>query len=382
MANPKIISYVDRGIKIENINEGVPINIFVKNGVPLAFKIEQDTAYLKYKIKVEFLKKDENLIKKEVLKNTEIFSLFNTMKKYMFSSDSIVYCFYKDGKVFIYDCMSNTNFFPYCDIVKIAYDKRYNYGSVKENEVGFIPMEPVLSGYKTSKEVLDFIDKYLKEHTELKTTDLFIMPAFPEFSSTTYTFLDETHKADLSAEEQDFDIEEIIKTLEEDGLEEINEGTKPENVIAPPSNYSKNSGTDVEYTLSFINRYIESKNILINEVEKTLITPIAELWTAWSNIDMMDIVYRELIKTYINASSAGTNLRRFPFNTLTNIFYNIWMNEEKAYIATLSPTQKSSFSKDLITKILSDEYVYYLQAFYVSFGKNFNSTWMFSDLPK
>jgi hypothetical protein len=377
MANPKIMSYSSRGVKIENITEGVPINIFVKDGIPLAIKIDQDTTYIKYKIKVEFLKKDEKIVKEDVLKNKQLFALFNSMKQYMFSSDTIVYCFYKNRKIYVYDCMSNTNYFPFCDIEKIAYNKKYSYGKTKGNEVGFIPMKPILSGYKSSKEVLEFIDKYLKEHEELKITDLFIMPAFPEFSSSTYKFLDEQHKNDLTPEEQDFDIEEIIKSLDS---ELVLEEEKKEKFV-PLIKLSSELDKETKYTISFIKSYIASNKISLNDIENTLISPTAELWTVWSNVEMMGIVYKKLINVFSNVVQAGVNLRKYPFEVLSKVFYDIFITEEKDFISKLSPTQKSAFTEKFLTKVLADEYTYFLNAFYSNYGKHFVPHWQLGDIP-
>lgn len=377
MANPKIMSYSSRGVKIENITEGVPINIFVKDGIPLAIKIDQDTTYIKHKIKVEFSKKDEKIVKEDVLKNKQLFALFNSMKQYMFSSDTIVYCFYKNRKIYVYDCMSNTNYFPFCDIEKIAYNKKYSYGKTKGNEVGFIPMKPILSGYKSSKEVLEFIDKYLKEHEELKITDLFIMPAFPEFSSSTYKFLDEQHKNDLTPEEQDFDIEEIIKSLDS---ELVLEEEKKEKFV-PLIKLSSELDKETKYTISFIKSYIASNKISLNDIENTLISPTAELWTVWSNAEMMGIVYKKLINVFSNVVQAGVNLRKYPFEVLSKVFYDIFITEEKDFISKLSPTQKSAFTEKFLTKVLADEYTYFLNAFYSNYGKHFVPHWLLGDIP-
>lgn len=377
MANPKIMSYSSRGVKIENITEGVPINIFVKDGIPLAIKIDQDTTYIKHKIKVEFSKKDEKIVKEDVLKNKQLFALFNSMKQYMFSSDTIVYCFYKNRKIYVYDCMSNTNYFPFCDIEKIAYNKKYSYGKTKGNEVGFIPMKPILSGYKSSKEVLEFIDKYLKEHEELKITDLFIMPAFPEFSSSTYKFLDEQHKNDLTPEEQDFDIEEIIKSLDS---ELVLEEEKKEKFV-PLIKLSSELDKETKYTISFIKSYIASNKISLNDIENTLISPTAELWTVWSNVEMMGIVYKKLINVFSNVVQAGVNLRKYPFEVLSKVFYDIFITEEKDFISKLSPTQKSAFTEKFLTKVLADEYTYFLNAFYSNYGKHFVPHWLLGDIP-
>lgn len=379
MANPKILSYIERGIKLENVNEGVPINIFVKNGIPLAIKIDQDTQYIKYKIKIEFLKKDEDFVKKEVLKNKEVFSLFNNMKKYMFSSDTIVYCFYKEGKVFVYDCMTNTNFFPFCDIIKIAYDKRYHYAECSKDNIGFIPMKPILSGYKTSKDVLDFFDKYLKENKEIKINDLFIMPEFPELSSTTYKFLDEEQKNSTLSEEKEFDIDEILKEMGMDNLPE--EIDNLEIVETEQTTTNKPLSKEVTYSLSYITQYIKDSKILINKEEEELIVPIAKLWTFWSNKNNMEEVFIKLLAIYGSITAAGTTIRRFPCDTLSRIFFSIWNEKEKAIIDNFTVAQKSAFSVHFMNKILRDEYLFYLEAFYATYGKRFGSSWMSSDLP-
>lgn len=380
MANPKILSYVERGIKIENINEGVPINVFIKDGIPLAIKIEQDTAYIKYKIKIEFLKKDEDSVKKEILKNRKIFSLFNTMKKLMFSSDTIVYCFYKEGKIFVYDCMSNTNFFPYCDIVKIAYDKRYNYSSCTKDEIGFIPMKPILSGYKSSKEVIDFFDKYLKEHTDVKVNDLFIMSEFPEFSSTTYKFADEELKTSTSSEGE-FDIDEILKEMGMDNLPEIIEDLEVVEETSRIHSKDKTLEKEVEYSISYIEKYIEDNKLLINEAEKPLIIPIAKMWTKWSVRENMGEVFNRLIDIFGSITAAGTTIRRFPCDTLSRTFFSLWNEKEKAIIDSFTIAQKSAFSVHLLNKIMRDEYLFYLEAFHVAYGGKFGTTWIRADLP-
>lgn len=385
MANPKILSYTERGIKLENVNEGVPINIFVKDGIPLAIKIDQDTQYIKYKIKIEFLKKDEDFVKKEVLKNKEVFSLFNTMKKSMFSSDTIVYCFYKDGKIFVYDCMTNTNFFPFCDIVKIAYDKRYNYSVYDKDEVGFIPMKPILSGYKSSKEILNFFDKYLKEHKDIKVSDLFIMPAFPDFSSTTYKFLDEDLKNSSLSEEKEFDIDEILKEMGVDSLPDDIEILETVETDPPLTDATKYEGLgidkDTEYTLSYIRKYIDDNKILINNIEETLIMTVASLWTIWSKRENMDQVFNKMIMLYGSVTAAGTTIRRFPFDTFSRIFFELWIEKEKDVIDKLTIAQRSAFSVHLLNKILIDEYLFYVEAFHTAYGNRFGSTWIKMDLP-
>ena len=382
MADPKIFSYIERGIKIENVREGVPINVFVKKGIPLSFRIEQDTAYITKKIKIDHLNKDGELVRKEVTVNKNFTKLFNSMKKHMFSSDTIVYCFYHDGKLSIYDCMSNTNYFPFSDIERIAYDKMYHYG-----EDGFIPMKPILSGYKKTEEVIEFFEKFLKENTDVKASDLFIMPAFPEMSSTTYTFADEFNKAQFDIKEDELVLEEIIEELEAVPTStNVNVSLKPDgNVEVTTVDNIKTAVTtfgkkEIEYTLSFILKYIEENQLFINEVERSILEYVAILWTTWSNRNKMPIVYSALFEEYKTIFFIAQKLRGAPYITLSKLFHTIWLKEETGIMTLMSEQQKNAFTVDFINRILKDEYVFYMQALHSAYSSTFGHNWILSDI--
>ena len=320
MAEPKIISYKEKGIKLDNIKEGIPINIFQKKGVPFSIKVEQDSTYLVRKPKIEYYQKDQKFVREVILKDKQLWDLIGALKRSFMSTDNILYGFYIDGKAYFYHMFANTNFFTYSDMKKIR--DFYKYG-----ERGFNLLESIFSGYEKPENVLSIISEYIKEN-HLSVDDIFIIPEHQEISAPTYKYLDSiVESTDLDQKEDEFveekkeeklpelpvidfpkEEEKTIENITEDEIEKLlNQleekkgiSTCQNEIIDPHLHSSKDIkliSKDFSYTLRNLRLFIKENDIKLTENEFNIIVPLAAMWTYWSNYEIMATV-----RKYITAA--------------------------------------------------------------------------------
>lgn len=380
MADTKIFSFYEREIKIENIHDEMAINIFLKKGLPSSVKINKDYKLSKSKNKVEFLKEHSEFFKAKVLKDLKFASLIKSLKKEMFSADAILYGFFNDLDFYIYDIFTNTNYFSFCDLEKICYEWGYE-------TIGLHLMKPILSGYKTKEEVITFLGNMMIENNN-KLSDYFIIPYYPEVSSTTYNFYDTPKVPSDSEEEIIFEEPEVIiepenvpsldfvpefieeaennyPTLEQMNFRLAQENDKIKNKSMFKKNILPGSLPAFNNALEVIKDHIDWNKVVLNKDEYDLIEIIAFLWSMWGTSSTLAIV-----NTHINnflkrpESKNLTPLKSMPF-----VFYEIWTTKEADIINYCK--SKKAFTPTLLEKILDDEFYYLNQALETSFRKGY-----------
>ncbi len=403
MAVINILSYRERGIRLDSVNPGAPINIFEKKGIPVSFKIEMDTQYISRKPKVEFLIKDQAFINSNISKNKEIINLVNELKEKFFSTDSKIFCFFENGKLYMYDAYTNTNFFPYSDLKRIT--DEFDYASV-----GLNLMIPIFSGYKTSSEALDFVNSYIKSNSGKSLKDLFIMPMYPIFSSATYFFNDEIKTDTLEEKETELFEEKVsvkaevqdVPTLveyEEDKLDEVCDFLKNEykedekkakakkendyllNLIndIKEEEKSKRKMKDIflpdfkrnEYkgTLTNIESCLITFKVELNENEKRLVDVVAMLWHSWSNVGYMNVVQDFIEAEYgpVKGKLAKQIVEK-PATSLSYVFLSIWeLYEETLLEEKILKEDRDFFTSAFLYKTLQNEFYFYIQALSTKF---------------
>lgn len=364
MANIKVVSYIDRGLKIEDIIKGVPVNIFPRIGFPLAANIEKDTKVLNKKIKIEFFNKDTTVIKSIVLKNKEFTNTIKELKENMFSTDSYIYFFCDKKKFYIYDIMSNTNYFPFCDIKKIVYDL---------NNFEFTFLRPIVSGNYSSEEILGFFNNYFKENTTKCLKDFFIMPAFPELDAPTYSFRDKIIK-DIIKEESLFEevVPIIIEKFEDLALEVI---TVPKIEYFPNfSTFEDKTFNNPEYdaALENIETYIEESLLTLSFQEERVCSYICYFWSVWGTATLMGTV-QQYIKNICGIDFKKVLESVQISQSLACIFLTIWKEKEQEIMAEISKDIVAYLTEDLIMKVLKDEFEFYYQALTVNYYREYNS---------
>ena len=360
MAEPKIVSFLERGIRIENIREGIPVCIFERKGIPFSIKIEMDTIYLKKKPTIEYYIKDSDYVKNVILKDKKLIKLISELKESFFSTESAIYAFYDEGHILVYDVMTNTNFFPFCDLEKISVD--YNY-----IDSGFEVLKPVLSGYKKYDEVISFLGEYIKSKEGNKVGNLFTLPMYPELSSPTYFFYDEPPLKGYEAKNEEFEIITVAEKEKEKDTElpELpvvtaeEEKKKYKTAIATPD-FTKN--------LKNIRDYIEASNIHLEKMEYVALPHLALLWSYWCGYTNMNVIsdYVEIVmkEDLLLRSQLLSETER----ALSKVFYRLWCDIEGDLLGKLNKNVRECINPDFIHKVLKLELVYYVEAYEAVYG--------------